>query len=200
MTQYIINLRANNTHNCEIFKSVAHTWLTVVLSLRNTGQRAKPLKHRIPKVTHVKRFFFPSFWQWAEISYHCADPKKTKKAVGTIKKTTEIQYHFFSSIMMGEHFESESGLTVFHSRSLNGIKKKAACILSWSMIFKWIKFFAIQEAWHCYKFILNACLARAISLGFEFLWSCRQWWEWFAGINVCLALNQCKWFLSLCLL
>lgn len=54
------------------------------------------------------------------------------------------------------HFESESGLTVFHSRSLNGIKKKAACILSWSMIFKWIKFFAIQEAWHCYKFILNA--------------------------------------------
>lgn len=58
MTQYIINLRANNTHNCEIFKSVAHTWLTVVLSLRNTGQRAKPLKHRIPKVTHVKRFFF----------------------------------------------------------------------------------------------------------------------------------------------
>lgn len=96
MTQYIINLRANNTHNCEIFKSVAHTWLTVVLSLRNTGQRAKPLKHRIPKVTHVKRFFF-SFWQWAVKSYHCADPKKTKKAVGTIKKTTEIQYHFFSS-------------------------------------------------------------------------------------------------------
>lgn len=98
------------------------------------------------------------------------------------------------------HFESESGLTVFHSRSLNGIKKKAACILSWSMIFKWIKFFAIQEAWHCYKFILNACLARVISLWFEFLWSCSQWWEWFAGINVCLALNQCKWFLSLCLL
>lgn len=96
MTQYIINLRANNTHNCEIFESVAHTWLTVVLSLRNTGQRAKPLKHRIPKVTHVKRVFF-SFWQWAVKSYHCADPKKTKKAVGTIKKTTEIQYHFFSS-------------------------------------------------------------------------------------------------------
>lgn len=96
MTQYIINLRANNTHNCEIFKSVAHTWLTVVLSLRNTGQRAKPLKHRIPKVTHVKWFFF-SFWQWAVKSYHCADPQKTKKAVGTIKKTTEIQYHFFSS-------------------------------------------------------------------------------------------------------
>lgn len=94
MTQYIINLRANNTHNCEIFKSVAHTWLTVVLSLRNTGQRAKPLKHRIPKVTHVKHCFF-SFWQWAVKSYHCADPKKTKKAVGTIKKTTEIQYHFF---------------------------------------------------------------------------------------------------------
>lgn len=96
MTQYIINLRANNTHNCEIFESVAHTWLTVVLSLRNTGQRAKPLKHRIPKVTHVKRVFF-SFWQWAVKSYHCADPQKTKKAVGTIKKTTEIQYHFFSS-------------------------------------------------------------------------------------------------------
>lgn len=96
MTQYIINLRANNTHNCEIFESVAHTWLTVVLSLRNTGQRAKPLKHRIPKVTHVKRVFF-SFWQWAVKSYHCADPKKTKKAVGTIKKTTEIQYHFSSS-------------------------------------------------------------------------------------------------------
>lgn len=96
MTQYIINLRANNTHNCEIFKSGAHTWLTVALSLRNTGQRAKPLKHRIPKVTHVKLFFF-SFWQWAVKSYHCADPKKTKKAVGTIKKTTEIQYHFFSS-------------------------------------------------------------------------------------------------------
>lgn len=76
--------------------------------------------------SHTCQTFFFSFWQWAVKSYHCADPKKTKKAVGTIKKTTEIQYHFFSSIMMGEHFESESGLTVIHSRSLNGIKKKAA--------------------------------------------------------------------------
>lgn len=147
-------------------------------------------------------FFFPSFWQWAEISYHCADPKKTKKAVGTIKKTTEIQYHFFSSIMMGEHFESESGLTVFNSLLITKSDKEWRKLHAYSADpkFKWIKFFAIQEAWHCYKFILNACLARAISLWFEFLWSCSQWWEWFAGINVCLALNQCKWFLSLCLL
>lgn len=36
---------------------------------------------------------------------------------------TEIQYHFFP-FMIGEHFESESGLTVFHSRSLNRIKKE----------------------------------------------------------------------------
>lgn len=141
---------------------------------------------------------FFSFWQWAVKSYHCADPKKTKKAVGTIKKTTEIQYHFFSSwwvITFWVRVWINS-----HSLSVTKWDKEESCILSWSMIFKWIKFFAIQEAWHCYKFILNACLARAISLWFEFLWSCSQWWEWFAGINVCLALNQCKWFLSLCLL
>lgn len=47
--------------------------------------------------SHTCQTFFFSFWQWAVKSYHCADPKETKKAVGTIKKTTEIQYHFFSS-------------------------------------------------------------------------------------------------------
>lgn len=150
--------------------------------------------------SHTCQTFFFSFWQWAVKSYHCADPKKTKKAeIGTIKKTTEIQYHFFSSWWVIT-FWVRVWINSLSLSSLNGIKKKAACILSWSMIFKWIKFFAIQEAWHYYKFILNACLARAISLWFEFLWSCSQWWEWFAGINVCLALNQCKWFLSLCLL
>lgn len=199
MTQYIINLRANNTHNCEIFKSVAHTWLTVVLSLRNTGQRAKPLKHRIPKVTHVKRVFF-SFWQWAVKSYHCADPKKTKKAVGTIKKTTDIQYHFFSSWWVITFWVRVwiNGLSLLITKWDKERRKLHA--YSADPKFKWIKFFAIQEAWHCYKFILNACLARVISHWFEFLWSCSQWWEWFAGINVCVALNQCKWFLSLCLL
>lgn len=144
---------------------------------------------------------FFSFWQWAVKSYHCAEiQRKQRRQLEQLRRRQKSNIIFFSSIMMGEHFESESGLTVFNSLSITKSDKEESCILSWSMIFKWIKFFAIQEPWHCYKFILNACLARAISLWFEFLWSCSQWWEWFAGINVCLALNQCKWFLSLCLL
>lgn len=54
----------------------------------------KTIKTQNSKSRTCQRFFF-FFWQWAEKSYHCADPKKTKKAVGTIKKMTEIQYHFF---------------------------------------------------------------------------------------------------------
>lgn len=171
-----MNITTFPIYNPQIFKiSCAH--MAMLYYLLVTRQRLNPLLHKKFQKSPDK----PLQWKKIAMSWHC---RPTQNKGGSWWQKSNI---LFLSLKFWINILGLDWLVEEESNS--------------NSIVKWTsKFFTIFQAWYCYKLSLMSPHAWAISLLFEFLWSFRQWWEWFAGINVCLALNQSKWFLSLCLL